>query len=90
MKRYRPIEDFGWPITVILALAIGLCGGFQIEKGIADTEIMDIQAQLETANASLAELNLELAFWRDTMTRLANGEQFKGVDIKYGRPSLGD
>jgi hypothetical protein len=50
---------------------------------------MDAQAALETANASLAELNMELAFWRKTVQSLSDGKQLAGVDLK-GRPSTGD
>jgi hypothetical protein len=49
-------------------------------------EIMDLQAQLGTANSSLTDANIEAAFWRDTMKGLAEGGQLEGVDLK-GRPS---
>jgi len=87
MKRYKFIT---WPLAVILALGLGIYAGSHVTAAYKDAEIYDLQAQLETANASLAEANVELAFWRDTMNGLANGEQFKGVDIKHGRPNIGD
>ena len=86
----KPYEFIVWPLAVILALGFGIFVGFKVQQGIADTEIMNARAALEAANASPAELSVELAFWRDTMNRLANGDQFQGVDIKYGRPSVGD
>lgn len=90
MKRDDSIILFLFALAVVLALGIGIMAGHLVTSAYKDTEVMDLQTQLETANASLAELNVELSFWRDTMTHLANGEQFKGVDIKYGRPSTGD
>jgi hypothetical protein len=52
-------------------------------------EIMDLQAQLETARASLADAVEERDFWRWTLKSLAEGGQLEGVDLK-GRPSTGD
>jgi rare lipoprotein A len=49
-----------WSIILILVLGFGLYAGFKIEKAIADMEIMDLQAQLGTANASLADANVQL------------------------------
>lgn len=85
----KDIERFAWAIAVIIALGLGCYAGFKIEKAIADIEIMDLQAQLETTNASLADANIELAFWRDALTALVQGNQLKGVNLK-GRPSKGD
>jgi len=77
-------------MAILLSITLGVVAGHGVATANKDTEIMDLQVQLETANASLAEVNVELAFWQDTMNRLANGEQFKGVDIKHGRPSTGN
>ena len=81
MKRITP---FLWSIALIITLGFGIFAGHSVTAANKDIEIMNLQAQLEMANASLAELNVELAFWRDTMNRLAGGEQFAGVDIKHG------
>ena len=78
-----------WGIAVIIALGLGIYAGHSVTQAIADTELMDAQAALETANASLAELNMELAFWRKTVQSLSDGKQLAGVDLK-GRPSTGD
>lgn len=86
MKR---LSWMAWGIIVILMLALGLYAGFKIEKFIADIEIMDLRAQLDTANASLADANVELAFWKMTLRGLAEGGQLETVDLK-GRPSVGD
>lgn len=76
-------------IVVILALGQGIFAGHKVTRAIADIEIMNLRAQLETANASLAELSIELAFWQNTLKNLAEGGQFAGVDLR-GRPSVGD
>jgi len=85
----KPYEFIAWPLAVILALGFGIFVGFKVQQGIADTEIMDLRAQLETANASLAEVNVEPAFWKNTLRSLANGDQLEGAELN-GRPSLGD
>ena len=73
-----------WSIVVILALALGLYAGYRVMKAISD-----LQAQLEAAQASLAEANIELAFWQTTIRGLAEGRQLEGIELN-GRPSLGD
>ena len=78
-----------WGIIVILALALGIYAGYKVMKAISDIKIMDLESELETANASLAEANIELAFWKNTLRSLADGNQVEGVDLK-GRPSTGD
>ena len=78
-----------WGIVVILTLAIGIYAGYKVMQAISDIKIMDLEAALETANASLSEANVELAFWKSTLRDLANGVQLEGVDLK-GRPSTGD
>jgi len=50
---------------------------------------MDIQAALEAAQASLAEANIELAFWQTTIRGLAEGRQLEGAELNV-RLSLGD
>jgi len=86
MKRITP---FIWSIAVIIALGLGIYAGHSVTQAIADTELMDAQAALETANASLADAAVELSFWRDTLRGLADGKQIEGVDLK-GRPSTED
>jgi maleate cis-trans isomerase len=78
-----------WSIIVILTLAIGIYAGYKVMKAISDVNVMDLEAELETANASLADANVELEFWQNTMTRLSNGEQFPGVDLS-SKPSEED
>jgi len=78
-----------WGIAVIIALGLGIYAGHSVTQAIADTELMDAQAALETANASLAEANVELAFWKNTLRSLADGKQLEGVDLQ-GKPSVGD
>ena len=80
----RRITTFLWVIAVLLGAGLGIYAGSHVTAAYKDTEIMDLQAQVETANASLAEAAIELSFWRDMMNRLAGGEQFAGVDIKHG------
>jgi hypothetical protein len=86
-------HDWTWVFAVIVILVIigiSIFAGHSVTAANKDVEIMNLQSQLETANASLTEANVELAFWKDTMNRLAEGEQFAGVDIKYGRPNVED
>jgi len=73
-----------WSIVVILALALGLYAGYRVMKAISD-----LQAQLEAAQASLAEANIELAFWQTTIRGLAEGRQLEGIELN-GRPSIQD
>ena len=73
-----------WSIVVILALALGLYAGYRVMKAISD-----LQAALEAAQASLADANVELAFWQATIRGLAEGRQLKGVEFN-GRPNIGD
>jgi hypothetical protein len=76
-----------WGIVVILTLAIGIYAGYRVMKAISDVKVMDLESELETANASLAEANVELAFWKSTLKGLADGDQLKPIG---GRPSKGD
>jgi len=85
----KPYEFIAWPLAVILALGFGIFVGFKVQQGIADTEIINARAALEAANASLAEANVELAFWKTTIRGLAEGKQFEGAELN-GRPSLRD
>jgi len=78
-----------WGIAVIIALGLGIYAGHSVTQAIADTELMDAQAALETANASLSEANVELAFWKNTLRSLADGKQPEGVDLK-GKTSVED
>ena len=80
---------FAWLIIVILAIGFGIYAGAKVTAANKDTEIMDIQAALEAAQASLAEANVELAFWQTTIKGLAEGKQLAGAELN-GRPSLGD
>jgi hypothetical protein len=86
MKRITP---FLWAIAVIIALGLGIYAGYGVMKAISDTEIMDLQVQLETANAALAEANVELAFWKSTIRDLAEGKQLERIDLE-ARSSKGD
>jgi len=86
MKKY---SMFMWAITVLLSVFIGLYAGHQISRAISDIKIMDLQVQLETANAALADANIELAFWKSTIRGLAEGEQLTGSLMKE-RVSDGD
>ena len=78
-----------WIIILILTLGLGIYVGHKVTAAYKDTELMDIRAALETANASLAEANVELEFWQTTIKGLAEGKQFEGAELN-GRPSLGD
>jgi len=78
-----------WIIILILTLGLGIYVGHKVTAAYKDTEIMDVRAALETANASLAEANVELAFWQTTIKGLAEGKQLEGAELK-GRLSLGD
>jgi len=85
----RRVTPFLWAIAVILALGLGIYTESKVTAAYKDTELMDIRAALETANASLAEANVELAFWQTTIKGLAEGKQFERAELN-GRPSLGD
>jgi len=74
-----------WSIAVIIALGLGIYAGHSVTQAIADTELMDAQAALETANASLAEANIELAFWQATLRRVVEGDQTKEPELN-GKP----
>ena len=50
-----------WGIIVILTLAIGIYAGYKVTAAYKDTELMDVRAALEAAQASIAEANIELA-----------------------------
>jgi hypothetical protein len=76
-----------WSIVVILVLALGLWAGYSVVKAIYDIKIIDLEAELETANASLADANIELAFWQSTLQALAEGNQLKPIG---GSPNVED
>jgi len=78
-----------WSIALIVALGLGIYAGAKVTAANKDTEIMDVRAALEAAQASLAEANVELAFWQTTIKGLAEGKQFGWAELK-GRSSLGD
>lgn len=50
-----------WSIALILALGLGIFAGHSVTAAYKDVELMDVRAALETANASLADANIELA-----------------------------
>lgn len=81
--------EIAWCITLIVVLVFGIYAGHSVTEANKDVEIMDLQAQLDTANASLAEANTELAFWQSTIRGLAEGRQLEGAELN-GRPSQGD
>jgi len=86
----RTINDFIlWIIVVVLALGFGIFVGHKVTAGYKDTEIKKLEDKLETAQASLAEANTELAFWQSTIRGLAEGNQLEGAEPN-GRLSLGD
>jgi hypothetical protein len=79
----RRISDFIlWIIILILTLGLGIYVGHKVTAAYKDIEIMDVQA-------SLAEVNVELAFWKTTIKGLAEGKQFEGAELN-GRPSIQD
>jgi hypothetical protein len=80
MKRITP---FLWSIALIVVLGLGIYAGAKVTAAYKDTELMDIRAALEAANASLAEAAVELSFWRDTVKHLADGDQLK--EIRSGK-----
>lgn len=88
MKRIAPISAreawiaFAWAISVVLALGLGIDAGHKVTVGYRNAEVADLQSQLETANASLADAAIELAFWRGTLRGLAEGGQLPDVDFK--------
>jgi len=47
-------------ISICLALGFGIFAGHEVTAANKDVEIMDLKAEVETANASLAEANIEL------------------------------
>jgi len=59
MRRFE--HYFIWAAGVMLALGLGIYAGAKVTAANKDVEIMDIQAALETAQASLADVNAELA-----------------------------
>ena len=85
----RRVTPFLWVIAVILALGLGIYTGSKVTAAYKDTEIMDVRAALEVAQASLAEANVELAFWQTTIKGLAEGKQLAGAELN-GRPNIGD
>ena len=90
MKRITP---FLWSIALIVALGLGLWGGWAIARGYDKPEITRLQNELGgakgAAQASLAKAKAEVAFWELTLRILAEGGQLEGVELN-GRPSLGD
>jgi rare lipoprotein A len=56
----KQLEGFIWCLAVLVALSFGIYAGHKVTRAIADTEIMDVQAVLEVAQASLAEANIEM------------------------------
>ena len=57
MKRITP---FIWALAIIFALGLGIYAGHRVTAAYKDAEIMDVQAALEAAQASLAEAAVEL------------------------------
>jgi len=56
MKR---LSWFAWAIIVVLTLALGLYAGYKVMKAISDIKVMDLEAELETAQTSLIDLSIE-------------------------------
>jgi len=65
----KQIEPLLWSIALILTLALGIYAGWVVPAAYKekDTELMDVRAALETAQASLADANIELAQNRATV-----------------------
>jgi len=63
MKRNNGGKNDGWwlfgAIVLVLAVGLGVYVGVKITTARKDVELMDLQAALETANASLADANIE-------------------------------
>jgi len=76
-----------WSIALIIVLALGIYTGAKVTTAYKDVELMDVRAALEVAQASLAEANVELAFWQTTINGLAEGRQLEGAELN-GRPSI--
>ena len=70
-----------WGIIVIITLGLGIYAGHSVTAAYKDAELMDIRAALEAANASLAEANIELEFWKMTIRGLAEGKQLERIDL---------
>ena len=85
----RRVTPFLWVIAVILVLGLGIYTGSKVTAAYKDAELMDVRAALEVAQASLAEANVELAFWQTTINGLAEGKQLAGAELN-GRPNIGD
>jgi hypothetical protein len=78
-----------WGIVVIITLGLGIYAGHSVTAAYKDVELMDVRAALEAANASLAEANVELAFWKMTLRGLAEGKQLERINLG-ARPSKGE
>jgi len=72
MRRITPDQKLwmSFSLIVLLALALGIYAGHKVTTANKDVEIIDLQAQLETANASLAEVAVELAQYRQSKERM--------------------
>jgi rare lipoprotein A (peptidoglycan hydrolase) len=66
----RRITPFLWSIALIVALGLGIYAGHSVTAAYKDAELMDLQAAVETANASLAEANIELEQYRQGKERM--------------------
>jgi rare lipoprotein A len=67
MKLY---DYFILALAVLLGIGMGIYAGHKVTAAYKDTEIMDLQAQVETANASLAEAAIELVQYRQSEQRM--------------------
>lgn len=76
------LSMFAWAFAVLIALCFGIYAGAKIMTGYMDYKIATIQSALDTTRASLAEANEEMAFWRNTVVGLSNGDQLEGVGMK--------
>jgi len=81
MKRIMPIL---WSIALIVALGLGIYAGYKVTAANKDTEMMDLRAQVETANASLADVNTELAQNRATFVAWSGLASFY-ADAHHGK-----
>ena len=72
-------ERFIWCVGLLVFLSFGLWAGARIIENAKMMEVADLQAQLETERASLAEVNVELEFFKSTLKLLAEGDQLKEI-----------
>ena len=83
MKRATPLL---WSIAVVVALGLGIYAGTKITTAYKDTELMDLQATLEAALASLVDMKIELEQNR-ILVHVWTGIASWYGDREHGRPT---